>query len=345
MALFVVWPLVYTAYVSLTNWQTGNVLTKAAGDRAGSSRDPCRRGSRSRSRCGCIGNSAGGLRFLVEDPEGTRYFGEPRFRTDEPLEDPLEDPEALGVVDADGDGVPESIGDFRSDCCSADLIAIAGDLERLVLDVPGRGHRPGADPDLRPAHRGDSALRLRPRDRRPLRRPDAVVTCVAGVGQFVCDGRAAVPDRRGRSRLARGGSGSTTTVAIFTNPRIREPFVKVFTWNVVFAFLSVVFTFSLGLLLVQRPPGRQAEGEGVLPVGLHPPLRHPRLHLDHRLAWPAQQPVRPGQPGSSPMIGIDAIPWLIDPFWAKVAVLLVNTMARVPLHVPHHGRRPAGDSR
>ena len=28
MAIFVVFPVIYTAYVSLTNWQTGNVLTK-----------------------------------------------------------------------------------------------------------------------------------------------------------------------------------------------------------------------------------------------------------------------------------------------------------------------------
>jgi len=36
---------------------------------------------------------------------------------------------------------------------------------------------------------------------------------------------------------------------VATNPLIREAFFRVFLWNMVFAFLSVLLTFALGLTL------------------------------------------------------------------------------------------------
>ena len=45
-------------------------------------------------------------------------------------------PESLGVVDEDGDGIPESVGPFvRLE--TRDLFGIANDLTDLVLDLPG----------------------------------------------------------------------------------------------------------------------------------------------------------------------------------------------------------------
>ncbi|MGA8659046.1 MAG: maltose ABC transporter permease MalF [Chthoniobacterales bacterium] len=38
-------------------------------------------------------------------------------------------------------------------------------------------------------------------------------------------------------------------LAIFTDPRIRGPFLKIFVWNVAFSGLSVFFQFALGMLL------------------------------------------------------------------------------------------------
>ena len=37
--------------------------------------------------------------------------------------------------------------------------------------------------------------------------------------------------------------------AIFTDPLVRDPFIRVFIWTFVYAGLSVFLTFSLGLFL------------------------------------------------------------------------------------------------
>jgi maltose/maltodextrin transport system permease protein len=58
-------------------------------------------------------------------------------------------------------------------------------------------------------------------------------------------------DEKGR----KVGVGFRTTygfgnyMAILTDPRIRDPFFKIFVWNVAFAGLSVLFTFAVGMLL------------------------------------------------------------------------------------------------
>jgi ABC-type sugar transport system permease subunit len=325
MALFVVWPLVYTAYVSLTNWQTGNVLTKAQAIEQLESR-PLQTGESVPLSLWVYRDPAGELRFLVEDPEGTRYFGEPRFRTDEPLEDPLEDPEELGVVDEDGDGVPESIGGFQR-LLLADLIAIAGDLERLVLDIPGVGIAQVQTP---------SSARLIEATQRYVFDPETDTlfdaqtgqTCVAGVGQFVCDG---VPlfQIDGAAPGWRELIGFDNYRAIFTNPRIREPFVKVFTWNVVFALLSVVFTFSLGLLLANALQVDKLRGKALYRSVFILPYAIPMFIST--IVWRGLLNNQFGQVNRFlANFGIDAIPWLLDPFWAKVAVLLVNTWLGFP---------------
>ena len=43
--------------------------------------------------------------------------------------------------------------------------------------------------------------------------------------------------------------GFDNYVDIFTNRRIQEPFLRVFAWNIVFAFSSVILTFAMGLML------------------------------------------------------------------------------------------------
>ncbi|MFO7548939.1 MAG: maltose ABC transporter permease MalF [Acidimicrobiia bacterium] len=325
MALFVVWPLVYTAYVSLTNWQTGNVLTKSQAIGRLESR-PLLTGDSVPLSLWVFRNDDGDLRFLAEDPEGTRYFGEPRFRTDEPLEDPLEDPEELGVVDEDGDGVPESIGGFRR-LLLGELIAIANDLERLVLDVPGVGIVQVQTP---------TTARLIEATQRYIYDPETDtlfdaqrgVTCEAGVGQFVCEG---VPlfQIDGAAPGWREAIGFDNYVAIFTNPRIRDPFVKVFTWNVVFALLSVVFTFSLGLLLSNALQVDKLRGKAFYRSIFIIPYAIPAFIST--IVWRGLLNDRFGQVNRVlDVIGIDAIPWLRDPFWAKVAVLLVNLWLGFP---------------
>ena len=77
MAVFVVYPVVYTGYVSLTNWQTGNVLTRAQvienlEEREIRSEGPTETGPLSVYRAG------DDLAFLVGSDTVDIFFGIPR---------------------------------------------------------------------------------------------------------------------------------------------------------------------------------------------------------------------------------------------------------------------------
>ena len=325
MAVFVVWPVVYTGYVSLTNWQTGNVLSKdQAIERLES--QVVASGETVPLDLVVYGNDAGDLRFLVTEPDGTSYFGTPRARTEEPLEDPLEDPAELGAVDEDGDGVPDTIGEFRR-LRLADLIGIANELESLVLDIPGVGIAQVQTTSSARLVEGTQRYVYDPETDTLL---DTVndVTCEAGVGNFVCDGTPLYqidPTAPGWVAVI----GFDNYIDVFTNPQLRQPFVKVFTWNVVFALLSVIFTFSLGLLLANALQSDKLRGRTfyrsiyILPYAIHAFIS--------TIVWRGLLNDQYGQVNRLlDNFGIDPIPWLLNPTWAKVAVLLVNLWLGFP---------------
>jgi ABC-type sugar transport system permease subunit len=320
LLLFLVWPLVYTAYVSLTNYQTGNILSKQqvidqferqiiqSTDGGGALamevyRDP-----------------AGELAFFLTDSEGVSYFGVPRPRTADPLEDPLLDPVTLGATDADGDGVFEQIGEFEF-VPPLGRFQLANTLENLVLDIPGRGVAQVQTTSAARLVAGGSRYTYDPATD-TLYDAGLDRTCVAEEGNFVCDG----------SRLDPGWVvtiGFRNYVDIFTNPQLRGPFFKVFVWNIVFASLSVLFTFTLGLILANALQDDRLRGRPFYRSLFIIPYAIPgfiSIIIWRGLLNDTIGPVNK----LLDSIGIDGIPWLLHPTWAKVAVLLVNTWLGVP---------------
>jgi len=112
---------------------------------------------------------------------------------------------------------------------------------------------------------------------------------------------------------------------ILTDPLIRDPFVRVFVWTFVFAFLSVLIQFALGLFLA---------------ITLNKPdlklRRIQRALLVLPFAIPAFLSVLVWQGLLNDEFGIvnqtlhTDIPWLFDPTWAKVSCILVNVWLGFP---------------
>ncbi len=319
MALFVVWPVIYTAYVSLTNWATGNVLTKEQVVEQLERQTIRAAGEGVALQLFVYRNGAGDLRFLVIDPQGNQYFGEPRQRVGEPVEDALEDPVALGVVD-DGDGIPESIGDFQK-LLLRDLFGIAGSLEQLVLDVPGGVAQVQTTSAARLVQGGQRYSFDADAD--TLYDAQSDVTCGVDVGNFVC------PDGRRIDPGWREVIGLDNYLRIVENPRIRDPFVKVFIWNIVFAVLSVLLTFALGLALANALQDDRIRGRAWYRSMYIIPYSIPAFIS--AIVWRGLLNDRFGQVNRVlDFFGIDGIPWLLDGFWAKVGVLLVNLWLGFP---------------
>jgi arabinogalactan oligomer/maltooligosaccharide transport system permease protein len=320
LLLFVVWPLVYTAYVSLTNYQTGNVLSKdQVIERL--ERQVIRSGGEGVAfRLDVYQDGAGQIAFLLSDPGGAEYFGIPRPRTDEPLEDPLLDPAELGVV-ASGDGPPGQIGDFVF-VPPLQRFQLASRLENLVLDIPGQGIAQVQTTSAARLVAGGSRYTYDPVTD-SLFDVQEDVTCVVEEGNFVCaDGRRIDPGFR-------TVVGFRNYVDLFTNRALQGPFFKVFGWNVAFAFLSVVLPFAVGLLLANALQDDRMRGKPLYRSLLILPYAVPGFISI--IIWRGLLNDQIGPVNNMlNAIGISDVPFLLNPLWAKVSMVLVNVWLGFP---------------
>ncbi len=111
---------------------------------------------------------------------------------------------------------------------------------------------------------------------------------------------------------------------IFTDPRVREPLVRVFLWTITFALLTVITTFALGLLLA---------------LALNKPIRGRRIYRSilvlpyampsvmSILIWGGMFNTEFG--AINTLFGTD-IAWFSDPNFARTAVILVNLWLGFP---------------
>ena len=116
---------------------------------------------------------------------------------------------------------------------------------------------------------------------------------------------------------------------IFRDPAVRAPFLKIFGWNVVFAFLSVAITFAIGVVLASLLQWKALRGRAIYRTLLILPYAIPAFipilvfrglfnegygEINHVLAA---------------LFGI-APKWFTDPTLARAMILVVNTWLGYP---------------
>lgn len=317
LGLFVIWPIIYTVYVSFTNWSTGNSLSKTqvidnledqviiTGDGGVSLELFVYRGP------------ADDLAFLVRDTQGETYFGEPRDR-----DEPAGSSSLIDIDVATGEDAPPETIDGYERMELRDLFAIGGDLEDLVLDIPDRGVVQVVTPSQARLIEASSRYRYQPETDTLVDLQQDVV-CQPSEGSFVCeDGRTLDP---GWVEVA----GFDNYNRILTNERIRRPFLGVFGWNVIFASLSVFLTFAVGLALAIALQDERLKGRAWYRSVFILPYAVPGFLSI--IVWRGLLNNRFGQVnGVLESIGLDPVPWLTNGLWAKVAILLVNLWLGFP---------------
>ena len=117
--------------------------------------------------------------------------------------------------------------------------------------------------------------------------------------------------------------GLANYTAILTNEAIRGPFLGVFTWNLVFAFLSVATTFAVGLGLALTMQHERLRGRVLYRSVFILPYAVPAFLSI--LIWQRLFNAQFGQVNQLlGTFGIDPIPWFSDPYLAAqlIAVYL-----------------------
>ena len=305
---FQVTPIIYNTNIAFTNWSTGHILTKSEAI------DGIQRNSLVESAEGGAYVMAAArdesdelVLVLVDEDTSKAYLG---------TRDGLEELEAGSVeLDADGliTGAPEGVTLVAED----QLLALDQELASFTVPV-------GGDKAIRPEG-FDAALELAP----SLRYESAADTFTSLDGGVVYRN-----NDRGSFVAANGaelepgwrtGVGFDNFASVLNDPLVRDPFLRVFVWTFVFATLCVLLSFVVGLFLaiaLDKPKLRfQRTYRSLLVI----PFAVPGfLSL---LVW---RGLLNDDFGVVNSIFHSSIPWLFDPNWAKVSVILVSVWLTAP---------------
>lgn len=354
MAFFVVYPVLYTGYVSFTNWQTGSVLTKQQVIENLEARQTL---SSERSETGSLAvyqNSAEELALLVGGDTIDVFFGQLRPPDGEPQALPAEDIGGLNIdSDIDLASPPPEIGGYTL-LSRLQVTGVASQLEGGVIDLPdGRTARIET---LSTVVVNDSRQRFVYDEAN-----DSVVdnqfglTCASGEGAFYCNDvpqeLVATIDLQRRDSViscsadvcdnvplyAIDGSlpgwrqfiGPDNYIDIFTSPTIRTPFLRVLIWNVAFALFSVLSTFALGLGLALALKDEGMKGRAIYRSIYILPYAIPAFLSV--LIWRGLLNSDFGKVnGIIETFGLPGVDWLGRGSTAMIAVLVVNLWLGFP---------------
>lgn len=315
MLLISIYPIAFTIWISFTNYGTGHLLPKAQSIEVLESRTFLPETGNLLSYYAYRNDETGafGL-WLVDEVSGRRFFatlGE-EFEAEE-----------IGAGALDEEGVPASIPGWTP-LSRADLVrnidalgAQTYGLEESAVSLSGRL---GLASQTQPRYTYDPDL-------------DAMIDNRDGTIYFANPETGFFTSESGESLLP----GFQVTVGLknyqrfLTDPSFRGPLVLIFVWTVVFALLSVLLAFALGLMIAVVF-GRGMPGQRWIKSLLIIPFAVPSVITI--LVWKGMMNPLQGvisttlqdifnQPAGWP-------PFFSDPTWVKIALITVNVWLAYP---------------
>ncbi len=235
LILFVVVPILITARLSFTNYGDGTRSTKdeAIARIIGASVKQSPDAPRYNLTIGTEGSTTSGpFTFFLVDPDGNAYSGD-----------------ADGLTELDPDEVTIEGGFVREAdgytiLTAKQVNAVGAELQDFTVPTEGGAIR---QLGISQAFEGTTTLEYdEDTDTITNTQTDTVYT-VQQVGDrefFVDDSGNKLADQSWKANV-----GFDNYQRLFTDPTIRKDFLKIFAWTLVFATLSVVTTFGLGLAL------------------------------------------------------------------------------------------------
>lgn len=307
LVIFQVFVLLYTGFIAFTNYGTGHNGTK---DQALSSlmATALERVPDSPTYPLTVVERDGELGFLVTLNNGTAELGT--------VERPLE------PIDAEFTNGTATAVDGWVSLKFADVIARQNDVTNMavmVSDDPNDGAL--RTPDGQKAYQYTSALEYDEASDTLTNTNTGVVYHDNDEGAYASDdGHVLMPGWR----VQVGFDNFTRAV---TDKRLAAPLGYVTAWTFAFAFLSVLTTFGLGLFLAIVFNNQRMKGRKVYRSLMILPYAVPSFLS--ALIWAGMMNESFGFLNNV-IFGGASIPWLTDPWMAKVSVLLVNLWLGFP---------------
>ena len=310
MALFTIYPIFFTVWVSFTNYGEGHLITKEQAIdqilRAKYLPETGRAYSWT-----AFQSPEGNYALWLLDADGNGYLAKPG----EPLTQPQ--PGESGVGELDSRGIPEMIDGYQR--LNAIRAATDQNLTEIQFGVEGSTiqiRSPAEAAELLPLYTYDPDQ-------------DAMISQESG---------ATYRNIRGTYTSSNGTQlrpGFIETVHFtnfrdfFISPALRGPLLRIVLWNFAFAFFSLLFNFSLGLVIAIMFNDEHFPLKRLIRSLLIIPYTIPALITI--LIWRGML---------NPELGVfDRIleslfgwapPWFTDQWWAKIAILIVNLWLSYP---------------
>jgi arabinogalactan oligomer/maltooligosaccharide transport system permease protein len=300
---FQVIPILYTAQIAFTNYSTGHVLAKneaIAAIQETSLAPP--EGGRTYTLAPAFDSDQKLVLLLVDDSTGKPYVG---------TRDGLESLPEQGTTVSDG--VVTAAEGYRI-VKGAALFTLDRQLSAYRVPVDGAAIRPEGI---------DGAVELEPTLRYD-EKADTFTRIATGKVFREEEGRFVAADGEEIEPGWKTGVGWKNFTRVVDDPLIRKPFLRVFAWTIAFATLTVLLGFALGLLLA---------------ITLDKKFRFQRLYRTifvipyaipsflTLLVWAGLLNDDFGVVNQ--LLGT-SIPWLFDPWWAKVSVIIVSLWLTFP---------------
>lgn len=300
---FQVYPVIYTFYLSFTNYGAGHILTKQQAIEQIEQQSLFTPPDATRYEVQLFANN-GDLGALLTDAEGNQFFGTAEGLT------PLAETEG---VQQEGERVSQ-VGDFAR-LNLAEAQERQGDLQELRIPIE--------DGEIQLLTFTTAAAQEARIVYDPER--DVMVNQETGVEYVPLEGTFTAESGETITPGWRVPIGLDNYTRIFTSPQISGPFLRVFIWTLAFAVLSVATTFALGMLLAMALNKPGLRGLKTYRTLLIFPYALPSFLT--ALIWAGL--LNPSFGAVNNLFGT-SIPWLTDPTWAKVSILLVNLWLGFP---------------
>ena len=310
MAMFTIYPILFTIWVSFTNYGEGHLITQEQAIEQILDEKYLPETGRAYSWT-AYKSTDGAYVLWLQDAEGTGYLAVPG----EPLSQPQ--PGEAGLGPYDEKGIPETVEGYNR--LNTILATTDQNLPNILFGETGSTiqiRSPKEAAELLPLYAYDAER-------------DAMISQETGVVFQNIRGTFSAPD----GAQLRPGFVETIQSAnfreFFTSPALRGPLVRIITWNFAFAILSLLFNFGLGLVIAimfnepNFPFKKLIRSLLIIPYTvpalltiliwrgmLNPELGVIDRFLENMLGW--------------------APPWFTDQWWAKVAILLINLWLSYP---------------